>query len=165
MNKLHDQLLEIDGPGMDIAGLWHLDCPGITLKYCTDKIHENQKIIWNIHRQHDTEDYRWVKFDQIIIEGVIRIELKFSEDWLGEKLFFTWRGRDTVDSEIQFDDERNSGYVIFSSMHECWGVISALGEGWTFTGKKVDKMLPSKSQNALNKEYLNYERCFLGKGI
>jgi hypothetical protein len=54
MNKL---LLEVDGPGLDIAGVWHLDCPGVTLKYCTDKIHENQKIVGNIHRQHEAEDW------------------------------------------------------------------------------------------------------------
>jgi hypothetical protein len=46
--------------------------------------------------------------------------------------------RKIVDSEIQFDDERNSGYVIFSSMHEGWGGVW-LVRSEKFAGKKVDE--------------------------
>jgi hypothetical protein len=49
-------------------------------------------------------------------------------------------------------------------MHECWGIIKILDVAYNFTGKKVDRILPSKSTTALNKEFENYLDCLQGKG-
>lgn len=168
MIKLHDQHLKEEGPGNDVSGTWHLDCPSLTLKYCAHKARQHQKIVWNIHSEVDKVNrpsISWIKFDMIVVEGVIRIEaLEFRKEYEGKKLPFTWRGRKTWDSRLLCDDVVNSGYVIFPSMHECWGVFSALGQEWLFTGKKVDRIVPSKSIYALRREYNNFLDCLRGKG-
>jgi hypothetical protein len=168
MIKLHDQLLKDEGPGKNIAGTWHLDCPHLTLKYCKDKVHQHQKIIWNIHSEVDDNypSFGWIKFDMIVVEGVIRVQaLEFPNKCEGKKLPFTWRGRKTADWELLCNDDVNLGYVIFPSMHECWGSFSVFGQTWPFMGKKVDKMIPSKSLLALREEYKHYLDCLKRKGF
>lgn len=164
MNKLHDQLLADHGPGKNISGTWHLDCPMLTSKFCREKVDEPRKIIWNIPSSANdgNADGILIKFDMLAVEGVIRTNPL--PDYLGKRLLFEWRGRRTADLEL-LCEVTNLGYVIFSSMHECWGTIKILdGAAYNFTGKKVDRILPSKSTTALNKEFEHYLDCLQGKG-
>jgi hypothetical protein len=36
----YDQLLEHEGPGINIAGVWELDCPDIMLDWLHDETHQ-----------------------------------------------------------------------------------------------------------------------------
>ena len=36
---------------------------------------------------------------------------------------FTWKGRETGEMEIQCDDDLNTGYIKFTSEHECEGMF------------------------------------------
>lgn len=92
----------------------------------------------------------------IALEGIIRLDDELDIFCLGESLNFQWRGRKTADLEPLRDDG-NRGYVVFTSMHECWGVFLGFEEVLYFTGKKVDRMIPSKSADALADEYVELD--------
>jgi hypothetical protein len=167
MNTRHDQLVEREGPGNDIAGVWQLDCPGITLEWCNKEMYQHEKIIWKIHRPHVAKDLcRWVQFGQIVVEGIVHIKKHDSREWLGKKHLCTWRGRETGESEVQLDDELNSGYIIFSSMHERWGMFECMfGGPWAFTGKKVDTAATLKGEKMMKRKYERYVRDFHEEGF
>lgn len=165
MTTLHNYLLERGDEGIDIEGSWQLNCPEITLGWCSNASLEQEEIIWNIHRPQPDEDCRWVVFQQIIVDGVLRIEMG-TPTVFGRKYLFVWRGRETGESGLEFDDEVNTGYIVFSSTHECSGMFGCtIGGPWAFTGMKIDKAVPSKRQKTLKKEYENYERRFYKEGF
>jgi hypothetical protein len=165
MTTLHSYLLEHGRQGIDIEGRWQMNCPEITLDWCHNDDHEHQEMFWNIHRPQPDEECRWVVFEQIIVDGILRIEMG-TPTVLGRKYPFTWRGRETGESGLEFDDEVNSGYIVFSSSHECSGMFGcSIGGPWAFTGMKIDKAVPSKRQKTLKKEYENYERRFYKEGF
>jgi hypothetical protein len=48
-------------------------------------------------------------------------------------------------------DELNSGYIIFSSIHECSGMFgSTIGGPCAFMGMKIDNTVPSQCQKTQN---------------
>jgi hypothetical protein len=165
MTTLHNHLLERGHQGIDIEGRWQMNCPEITLGWCQNDEDEHKEMFWNIHRSQPDEDCRWVVFEQIIVDGILRIEMG-TPSCLGRKYPFIWRGRETGESGLEFDDEVNSGYIVFSSTHECSGMFgSTIGGPWAFTGMKIDKAVPSKRQKTLKKEFENYEHRFYKEGF
>jgi hypothetical protein len=163
MTRLHDYLLtyELDG-GADIRGRWLMDCPELTYGFCSNDIWRDKVVMWDIHRPQEGENCRWVIFEQIIFEGILCIETPKHDSWKREKkLRFTWRGQETGEPDLQFDDELNSGWIIFTSSHECKGSFGSMSGGpYEFTGKKTSPVVPGKWPKTLKKEYENYERRF-----
>lgn len=161
MNRLHSALLASpSGPGDTIYGTWQIDCPEITEQWCHNNDCQKREMIWKIHPPFYCEEYIWVGFEQIVCEGVIRIDRDLlSTRWKRKKMNFTWRGRETGEMEIQCDDSMNTGYITFTSEHECQGMFGCqFGGPWAFTGKKISLKLSGKKITGLSQEFKKYER-------
>jgi hypothetical protein len=158
MTVLHDHLLERGNQGIDIEGRWQMNCPDITLGWRHNEQDEHEEMFWNIHRLNQMRI--------VVGSSSSRSSLTtfFALRWEHQ---LSWRGRETGESGLEFDDEVNSGYIVFSSSHECSGMFgSTIGGPWAFTGMKIDKAVPtSKRQKTLKKEYENYERRFYKEGF
>jgi hypothetical protein len=74
MNGLHAQLLAISGLGEYISGTWQLDCPGIVEQWCDDEIWKDLECIWKIPKPKPTDECIRLKFNQIVVEGVMCIK-------------------------------------------------------------------------------------------
>lgn len=163
MNRLHAALLASNSEGTTVFGTWQMDCPDIisTWSQCEDMLREN--IIWKIHPPIVNDTHLWVQFKQIVVEGALRIEWKSALEvnrWRNRKNNFTFRGRETGESEIICDDEANNGFIVFTSSHECYGEFKCEfgGDAWPFTGKKIKANITGKKPYTLMQDYRRYER-------
>jgi hypothetical protein len=79
----------------------------------------------------------WGEISQVVVEGIVRIEWRDSDNWKGKKINFVWRGRDNGTGEIQHSDEINCGVITFVSSHECLGTFACeFGGPYTFVGRR-----------------------------
>jgi hypothetical protein len=148
INQLHSQLLRM-GAGSDIVGTWHILCTDMIGWYgAVDSGNRNMDVVtWIIHPPQSSESFLWAEIDQVIIEGIARIEWADPNNWKGVSVPFVWRGREEGTGEIQFQDSVNCGTFIFMSTHECVGVFACeFGGPFDFVGRKVGRDLPESAK-------------------
>jgi hypothetical protein len=127
VDAIHKSLVS-HGDGGDIGGTWSLEMPKLTSEY------QNGDIEMEIVKP-DRSGHVWGSFDLVILEGIVRFD--WSSPWKGREKKFTWRGRETGEGEIQYEDDSNTGQVTFSSASKCSGVWRSGYGDFEFTGKKV----------------------------
>lgn len=147
IDEMHNELVK-HGDGGDIGGTWHLDMPELTSMY------QSGDVTWVIVSP-DNSGHTWASFDLLILEGVVRIDWSSSKSaWKGRERKFTWRGTETGEGEIQYDDSSNGGTVTFTSASTCGGTWWGAYGTFEFTGKKTSRQ--TSSVNALRDEYDGY---------
>ena len=158
MNRLHDELLSQSGLGDDISGTWQIDCPGIVQTWCHNERLKDSECIWKIPRPDPTDECIWLRFEQIVVEGVMCME--WNADWEGRKLEFAYRGKETGEGDVQCDDEWNRGWIMFTSTGECHGEFGCqmFSKPYKFEGKKISGHRPMRANKGLEKKFLQYER-------
>jgi hypothetical protein len=127
INAAHQRVLQ-HGNDNDIRGMWYFEIPELT------EIYGSGDITWEI-APPDGSGFRWASFDLVILEGVVRIN--WGGKWKGKEKRFTWRGTETGEGVIQFDDSSNGGTVTFTSANECIGKFWGAYGSFEFKGKKV----------------------------
>lgn len=169
-NAAHSKLLKsTEGPGKDISGTWQMDCPEISKQWGDDPVFQNNHMIWKIHPPYFSQSHLWCSFNQMVVEGVMRIDWKSPLEqnrWRNRRYNFVYRGRDTGDYDFVCDDEWNKGWIKFTSEHECHGEFETQfgdEEPWAFTGKKISLKVTGKRPNSLEQEYKRLGRDFLKK--
>jgi hypothetical protein len=158
INRLHAQLLRT-GAGSDIGGTWRISCPDINGWRREDD--SMRDVIWIIHPPHTSESFLWAQIDQVIVEGIARIEWPDPDNWKGVSIPFVWRGREEGAGEIQFQDSVNCGTITFTSAHECIGDFACeFGGSFDFIGRKVEIGLPERAKGIqeCQKEFQGYNR-------
>jgi len=170
MNSEHAKLLASPkGAGNDVFGTWQFDCPQIIKGWCHLDLYKHNNIIWKIHPPLPQDSRLWCHFTQIIVEGVASIDWESTltpNRWYNKKLNFTFRGRETGESDFVCDDDCNKGWIMFTSEHECHGMweVQFGGEAWPFTGKKISTKVTGKKAHTLAVDYdklgRDYETTF-----
>jgi hypothetical protein len=166
MNREHARLVaSADGAGNDIFGTWQFDCPEIPKLYGHDAIYKDGNIVWKIHPPLADDARLWCSFNQIIVEGVTRIEWKSSTErnnWRNRKNKFVFRGTGCGDGGLMCDDEWNKGWIKFTSEHECFGEFETQhsDNSWAFTGKKIGLKLAGKKPRSLMQDFNRLGREF-----
>jgi hypothetical protein len=160
INQLHSKLLRT-GPGDDIEGTWRIDCPEISSWYGDGHSmgRTGTDITWLIHPPQTSGSFVWGEISQVVVDGIVRIEWRDSDDWKGNTRSYVWRGRDNGTGEIQHSDEINRGVINFVSSHECLGTFACeFGGPYTFVGRKVSKGFPERTQSVAEcqKEFRGY---------
>ena len=152
IDELHRELVK-HGDGGDITGTWHMDMPELTSNY------QSGDVTWVIPSP-DKSSYAWASFDLLILEGVVRIDWSGSavSAWKGREKKFTWRGTETGEGVIQYDDSSNGGTVTFTSANTCSGTWWGAYGTFEFTGKKTSR-LASASVNSLKSEFEGYNEA------
>jgi hypothetical protein len=154
IDEAHRRLV-LQGNDSDIMGTWYFDMPNLSASY------GEGDITWEIAPQDDSR-FRWAMFDLRCLEGVLRID--WGGKWKGQTKQFTWRGRETGEGEIQYDDSVNRGTVTFTSTNQCFGRFEATYGTWEFRGQKVsrepnvDRLNCINTFEALNEEAYEYAR-------
>jgi len=159
INQLHAQLLQT-GAGSDIGGTWRISCPDIS-GWHGDSMGRNTDVTWIIHPPQSSESFLWAQIDQVIVEGIARIEWPDPDSWKGVSVPFVWRGREEGTGEIQFQDSVNCGTITFTSAHECAGDFACeFGGPFDFVGKKVERGLPERAKGIqeCQKEFQGYNQ-------
>ena len=165
MQILHRQYLSSGNPDDVIFGEWRFDCPLIS-KLWSSNWREREDIVWKIYPPRNDEDCVWVVFEQVVVEGILRINWNTQQDWRGKPLEFTFRGRETGEGYAQVYDSCNHGTITFTSSHECTGKFYTEidgGEPWEITGRKVSNTLPVISAQKCKKLYHQKPKWSYGK--
>jgi hypothetical protein len=143
LEKMHRDLVK-HGDGKDIGGTWHLDIPELTDNYRDGEI--TLEII-----PPGNSGHVWAAFDLIILEGVVRIDWPGPRTaWKGREMKFTWRGTETGEGVIQYEDSHNKGTVTFTTASMCNGTWHGAYGTWDFTGMKISRETSSVVNNLQN---------------
>lgn len=129
----HQKLLKT-GDGGDVSGQWVLDMPEVTSSYA------DGDITMDIAPLDDCGN-AYGKFDLQILEGVVKFywggPKSVRQAWRGKPRKFTWRGRETGEGVIQYDDASHQGAITFTSASECHGIWVSDYGNFEFTGVKI----------------------------
>ena len=165
MKILHDKYLSSGTPDDVIFGEWRFDCPFIS-KLWSSNSEEREDIVWKIYPPRNDEDCVWVVFEQVVVEGILRIKWNTQQDWKGKPLEFTFRGRETGEGYAQTYDSCNYGTITFTSSHECTAKFYTEidgGKPWEMTGRKISNTLSVMSAQKCKKLYYQKPKWSHGK--
>jgi hypothetical protein len=127
IDRKHQEIL-LQRNDEDVGGIWSLDMPYITDHYMRGDI--TLKIL-----PPERSGQVWGSFNLLILEGVLCIHL--GKEWKGKERAIIWRGMETGEGQIQFDETRQGGSITFITANTCAGTWWSTYGSWEFSGKKI----------------------------
>jgi hypothetical protein len=155
INQLHAQLLRT-GAGGDIGGTWRIFCPDINGWHGeVDSMDRNKDVIWIIHPPQTSESFLWAQIDQVIVEGIARIEWPDPVNWNGVSVPFVWRGKTRARGRFSFRIASIAAPLHLRPRMNVWGISllslaalsTSLVERWRGIYLREQKVFKSARRN------------------